>query len=374
MTGTPRPILKKDKQIIPPEPPSSGSDDTGASDSKPYRLIPFAQEPPQLYHPAGHDKYLPEHLHGTLFLTLKVQTPVHISTGVVVMGSDVNHNRIPLVKTMVQDIDQKLVIQGSSLKGCIRSVYEVITNSTLAVVTPKYRNKNQIPKKRLPCNNKENLCPASRVFGALNWQGLIDFTDAMCEKTSSIGFMPSLYKPQPEPEDEETRKKFLNPRYFDDNRLVRGRKFYYHTIKAIDKGQQQGIPVLQAGTEFTFTTQLQFMNLKSEELGALLITLGQDPNYKLALKVGGGKPIGMGTMTVEIVEASVLQSIKDFSDRYSSYTPSKFHCQRGDVLGKFIQEQIQKAHSTQLIHKSQLDELLKVLYYPTDREPPSGMY
>jgi hypothetical protein len=320
-----------------------------------------------LQRPAGHHKFHSDHLHGTLFLTLKVQTSLHVSTGVVVMGSDIG-SQVPLIKTMVQGVDQKLSILGSSLKGCIRSVYEAITNSTLAVITSKYREK--IPRERLPCRNKEELCPASQVFGALNWQGLIDFTDAKCEKDSSIGFMPSLYAPQPESKNKETKEKFLNSNYFGNDGKVRGRKFYYQFAKAIDKGQNQGIAVQQAGKEYTFTTQLHFMNLKPAELGTLLIVLGQDPKHPMALKVGGGKPIGMGTMTVTVRE---IEQVENLRDRYSSYTPPEADRLTVEKLQQFMQRHIQVAHST-LVQPTQLQQLTEVLRYPTDREPPTGMY
>lgn len=101
---------------------------------KPYEMIPFPQTRPTLERPAGHDKYLSGRLHVLLFLILTVKTAVHASTGVVVMGSDIGNTRVPLIKTMVQGNDQTLSIQGSSLKGCIRSVHEAITNSTLGRV------------------------------------------------------------------------------------------------------------------------------------------------------------------------------------------------------------------------------------------------
>jgi hypothetical protein len=304
---------------------------------------------------------LGDRLHGTLFLTLKVQTTLHVSTGVVVMGSDIG-SRVPLIKTMVQNIDQKLSIQGSSLKGCIRSAYEAITNSTLAVITSRYRDK--IPQERLPCKNKQELCPASQVFGALDWQGLIEFSDAKCENTGfATGFMPSLYRPRPD----------QRRAYFDARGNVAGRKFYYHTIRAIDKGQNQGITVQQAAKEYTFKTQIQFKNLTAAELGTLLIVLGQDPKYPIALKVGGGKPIGMGTMTVEVTAARVLQNKGDLRDRYSSYNPPESDSMTGTKLQQFMQKNIQAAHSS-LVQATQLQQLAEVLKYPTDREPPTGMY
>src|ERR671933_823047 len=358
MTNNP---LPKPRRSTPPpsSPVSNNPAETG--EPKPYELISFPKERPPKNPPAGHHQYLGDRLHGTLFLTLKVQTTLHVSTGVVVMGSDIG-SRVPLIKTMVQNIDQKLSIQGSSLKGCIRSAYEAITNSTLAVITSRYRDK--IPQERLPCKNKQELCPASQVFRALDWQGLIEFSDAKCQNTGfATGFMPSLYRPRPD----------QRRAYFDARGNVAGRKFYYHTIRAIDKGQDRGITVQQAAKEYTFKTQIQFKNLTPAELGTLLIVLGQDPKYPIALKVGGGKPIGMGTMTVEVTAARVLQNKGDLRDRYSSYNPPDSDSMTGNKLPQFMQKNIQAAHSS-LVQATQLQQLAKVLKYPTDREPPTGMY
>jgi len=358
MTNNP---LPKPRRSTPPpsSPVSNNPAETG--EPKPYELISFPKERPPKKPPAGHHQYLGDRLHGTLFLTLKVQTTLHVSTGVVVMGSDIG-SRVPLIKTMVQNIDQKLSIQGSSLKGCIRSAYEAITNSTLAVITSRYKDK--IPQERLPCKNKQELCPASQVFGALDWQGLIEFSDAKCQNTGfATGFMPSLYRPRPD----------QRGAYFDARGNVAGRKFYYHTIRAIDKGQNQGITVQQAAKEYTFKTQIQFKNLTAAELGTLLIVLGQDPKYPIALKVGGGKPIGMGTMTVEVTAAKVLQNKGDLRDRYSSYNPPESDSMTGAKLQQFMQKNIQAAHSS-LVQATQLQQLAEVLKYPTDREPPTGMY
>jgi hypothetical protein len=358
---TNNPLPKPRRSTPPPSSPVSNNNPAETGEPKPYELISFPKERPPKNPPAGHHQYLGDRLHGTLFLTLKVQTTLHVSTGVVVMGSDIG-SRVPLIKTMVQNIDQKLSIQGSSLKGCIRSAYEAITNSTLAVITSRYRDK--IPQERLPCKNKQELCPASQVFGALDWQGLIEFSDAKCQNTGfATGFMPSLYRPRPD----------QRRAYFDARGNVAGRKFYYHTIRAIDKGQNQGITVQQAAKEYTFKTQIQFKNLTAAELGTLLIVLGQDPKYPIALKVGGGKPIGMGTMTVEVTAARVLQNKGDLRDRYSSYNPPESDSMTGTKLQQFMQKNIQAAHSS-LVQATQLQQLAEVLKYPTDREPPTGMY
>ncbi len=378
MTQTPKPQLRKP---APPQRPIRDNS-TETNPNKPYQFVSFPREKPSVKEPAGHDKFDKNRLHGTLFLKLQVQTSLHVSTGIVAPGSDVG-SRISLIKTMTQGVEKQLLIQGSSLKGCIRSVYEAITRSCLCKTKANIKT---IPYGYKECKinikqDRVSVCDACRVFGAMNWQGLTDFNDAKCENIGfNTGFMPSLHAPQPVVKDKETKKKFINRNYFDvngddeENAKVKGRKFYYHTIRAIAKGENQGIAVQQAAQAYTFTTQLQFKNLKPEELGTLLVVLGQDSKYAIALKVGGGKPIGMGTMTVEVTQARVLQNLNDLKQRYCQYTPTNDNLLTGKALQTFIQKQIQVAHSSQLIQSKQLQQLAQVLQYPTDREPPEGMY
>lgn len=324
---------------------------------KPYHLIPLPKEKPQLQPPKGQDQYYRDRLHGTLQLRLTVQTGLHVSTGVVALGTDVGKTSIPLIKTMIQGSAGQLMIPGSSLKGVVRSTYEAITRSCLCKTRAK---PNQIPLGYQECRDKTKLCPACRVFGALNWQGLIQFNDAECELTEfRPGFMPSLYRPHP---DEY-------PGYFKQGKVA-GRKFYYHTNRAVDQGEQQGISVQQAAKTFGFTTVLRYRNLTLGELGTLLIVLGQDKlNASIALKVGSGKPIGMGTMTVEVTSVEPVDNLRD---RYLSYQ-TQSPLLTGKSLQQFMEQAIQAAHQ-ELVQSQSLQELVKVLGYPTDREPPEGMY
>ncbi len=343
-----------------PQPPRPNrpvkTDSAEAAVPKPYELVAFPTQPPKLEHPIGHDKFRADRLHGTIHLILKVKTAVHVSTGIVALGEDVKQ-RVPLIKTMIQGNSQTLMIPGSSLKGVVRSAYEAITNSTLAVVTKRYER--DMPPERFPCRDKKRLCPASRVFGALDWQGLVQFADAKCEKAESVtGFMPSLYRPRP-----DQRKA-----YFISGKAA-GRKFYYHAVKAVSGGDR-GIPVQQAGTEYTFSTQIHFKNLSAAELGTLLIVLGQDDKHPMALKVGGGKPIGMGSMTVTIQEIERVQNLRD---RYTSYQSPEADRLTEAALQKFIADVIKAAHKD-LVLSPQLQQLADILKWPTDRTAPEGMY
>lgn len=332
---------------------------------KPYELVSFPDKSPTLAKPKGHDRYRKDHLHGCLSLSLSVGTTLHVSTGVVAMGKDVDEaSKLPLIKTMMVE-QQKLIIPGSSLKGVVRSAYEAITNSTLAVVVGR-DSKRVVPRDRHSCrppkqktSDSKWLCPASQVFGALDWQGLLQFSDAKCtNQKPAVGFMPSLYRPRPD-----------RPGYLDKKGKAVGRKFYYHAAEAVDRGQQRGIPVQQAGRHYEFTTELHFSNLTPAQLGTVLIVLGQDKQYPMALKVGGGKPIGMGTMAVEI---RALQLMGNNFDRYRQYAAPSERYEEGAIATQ-VTSWIASAH-TSLVETEQLEELAEILRYPTDREAPQGMY
>ncbi|WP_244349647.1 RAMP superfamily CRISPR-associated protein [Thermostichus vulcanus] len=324
--------------------------------SKPYELIPFPKESPKLERPAGHAKFHADRLHGTLFLTLTVQTAVHVSTGFLALGSDVGVRGIPLLKTMTTTPDQKLKIQGSSLKGAIRAMYEAITNSTLAVITNKYRS--QIPPDRHPCRKKEQLCPASRVFGALDWQGLVEFSDAIAVSAgSSGGSLPALYRPRPD-----------QRRAYFQNGKAAGRKFYYAQTEALDAGNG-GTPTQQAAKKTVFKTQIHFKNLTSAELGTLLTVLGQDPNHPMLLKLGGGKPVGLGSIQITIDKIERPANLKD---RYSSYVAPASDILEGETLKAFIQKQIKATQG--YILPGQLKQLSSILNPTALRKPPSGVY
>ncbi|MGE5655206.1 MAG: RAMP superfamily CRISPR-associated protein [Actinomycetota bacterium] len=349
---------------LPPKTRSTSYQGTGQP--KPYQLISLP-EAPQKAKPAGQERFRSDRLTGKIHLRLTVKTTAFVASGVMAMGSDLSSTtkNIPLIKTAVER-DRSLLIPGSSLKGAIRSTYEAITRSCLCKITSKYKKDIQPGYSECTINiskKQVEVCPACQIFGAMNWQGLVHFTDAQCEKSGfNTGFMPSLYRPRP-----EERKAYFK------NGKVAGRKFYYHAVKAVDKGQQQGIPVQQAGKEYTFTVQVRFMNLSQAELGALLIVLGQDADNKIALKLGGGKPIGMGTMVVEVTEIQRIQTKQEWRDRYGNYN-SEPASLTGKPLEEFIKKAIQSARTSQLVQSQQLKELAEVLKWPTDREAPEGVY
>ncbi|MDY6804595.1 MAG: RAMP superfamily CRISPR-associated protein [Cyanobacteriota bacterium] len=326
---------------------------------KPYKLVSFPKNNPQLKKPQGQDKFFPNRLHGRLCLNLTVETALHISTGVVMLGSDIGHKNIPLIKTMMTSTGEQLTIPGSSLKGMVRSVYEAITNSTLGAITHKYEKQNYYPKNRLPPRTKNHkkdmkLCPAGRIFGAMDWQGLIQFTDAKCEKVEfEVGFMPSLYSPRPSA-------------YLDDQKKAKGRKFYYHASREAAASKNKGLQIQRAINSYEFSTEIRFSNLSKQEFGAFLIALGLDSKYPFALKIGAGKPVGMGTMKIELETGELWRSGEE---RYGDYGAEPDLMTEAE-LNKFMEI----ARKEKLIELDQLRELAEILKWPTEREPVEGLY
>ncbi|WP_051017264.1 hypothetical protein [Dactylococcopsis salina] len=102
--------------------------------------------------------------------------------------------------------------------------------------------------------------------------------------------MPSLYSPSQKRSGYYKKEK------------VAGRKFYYHAKEVIEKAASQGIPIQNIKQDSIFTTKINFRNLSKAELGTLFTVLGQDQNHHFALKIGGGKPIRMGSLITEIIE------------------------------------------------------------------------
>jgi hypothetical protein len=162
---------------------------------KPYKLVSFPSVEPSRKRPKGQHLYHQNCLTGSIKLTLTVKNALFTASGLVAMGGDISpqYQRIPLIKLGVTK-DNIPIIQGSSFKGVLRSIYEAITASCLCnkMTAP-------IPNGYQKCDLKKDhqvVCPACRIFGAMGWQGLITFQDAIAQNfQSSIGFMPSLYSP-----------------------------------------------------------------------------------------------------------------------------------------------------------------------------------
>jgi hypothetical protein len=293
-------------------------------------------------HPAGHDRYQKERSSGAIEATLVVATPLHVGSGGLQMT---NNDQVPLVRAITR-VQDRPAIPASTLKGLIRSTVEAISRSCVRITRAR---RNQLPQGATPCRNKENLCVACRMFGALGYQGLVRFSDAILSEGQSVAVarMPSLFSPRSR-----------TGVYYGGNNEVKGRKIYHHGRTVTDANT----PVEVLRPESTLPFQVQFDNLSDAEIGLLLMGMGLG-EPELILKVGGGKPACYGSVMVRLESFQVWGNAKQLYDSYDveadQAEPAAF---------------LKVAEKEGLILPDQLKRLTELLAYDLDRECPSGNY
>ncbi len=246
---------------------------------KPYEFVPLPPGRPTLAPPAGHHRYGEGRLTGTLTATIVARSHVHVASGLLEPKND---RQYPMVKAHFRT-GGKPAIPGTSLKGCIRSIVEAITRSSVQITRAR-----ELPRDYQPSRQIDQLDAAQQIFGALGYQGLVRFSDAVLESGETI-IVPSVQLFRPRSEAVDT--------YFD-GREPRGRKFYMH-----GKLAQGNLPLEACPIDSRFGLRMDFENVTPGELGLVLTALGVgEPRF--LPKLGGAKPACLGT--IEITEPSLI--------------------------------------------------------------------
>jgi hypothetical protein len=306
---------------------------------KPYGFVEIEPlESKDRQHPTGHERYRPGTASGRMEATLIVATPLHVSSGRFRMGRG---KEPPLVKELTRVKGQPCV-PASTLKGVVRSVVEAVTHSCIRIsrVRP-----DQLPTGVAACRDKENLCLACRMFGALGFEGHVRFGDAVLrEGKLGIARMPALYAPRGRTDA-----------YFAGNK-VKGRKFYKHG-EPVTRANTP-VEVLTPESQLAFT--IRFENLAPGELGVLLTALGLGKT-ELVLKLGGGKPACYGSAIVRLDDLQVWGDVRKL---YADYQVERIPA----ALDEFLRL------AEGLLLADQLQELAQVWAYDMSRQCPEGNY
>ncbi len=325
----------------------------------PYDFVSFPNQPEQIgrnqVERLYHDRSLADTLTGKLVIELTALSSLTVGSGLYENASDVGLTGNQVVRGIVLR-DGKPVIPGSSIKGAVRSNYELITLSSMAVfgvkATEKYdaseRKYSKIPKPVLESSgltesgtvtvvlessvnqfkpktvakpdDLANLCPASALFGAMGYRGRVHFNDAvvveMPQQTRPIKTppmnQPHLHRVGFTIQKENQQKPYdgkRNPLIVKD---LFGRKVYYNT-EGEDSGNE---PSNFLPKETRLQTELTFHSLLPEELGGLLTALAT--NDEFLFRLGGGKPAGRGKIRVRLTGLELSQTPKN---RYLKYKP-----------------------------------------------------
>ena len=322
---------------------------------KPYDFVPFPSGVSRRK-PEGHARFV--HLTGTLEVTLVAHRPVQVASGfldvVTVQGQEV-------VVAQGTRRGRVHILPGSSLKGAVRSLVEALSPSCVRVTGG--RSRKALPAPLAPCSDADRLCPACRLFGMSgrgkeNYGGQVSVEDAvMVSGQPVLVRTPLLWAPARSPRG-------LPERYMAGDRAV-GRKFYFHGTPA--RGTDARIA---AGSGSVFETRIHFENLTEGELGLLLAALGQHPGYPFLLKVGAGKPVGMGSLEVHLRGVRLAGEI-----RSGGRAGAGSQYLRGEPLTEAVQEWVQAAGEGGLLDGDALEEVHRILRRENlSRPSPEGPY
>jgi CRISPR/Cas system CSM-associated protein Csm3 (group 7 of RAMP superfamily) len=314
---------------------------------KPYDFVAIPKDKIRTSERYGHHIYKQESLSGKIEGFIIARSPVHVASGLV----EPREGDYPLVKACVRS-NNKPIIPGSSLKGCIRSITEALTHSYLSVVGRDSRDFSELQLPRIRSREKpDKVDHASQLFGTLNYQGLVYFHDAvLLEGQTTVVPSVQLFRPRAE----------ARPIYRDGNR-PRGRKFYQHGKLA--KGN---LPLEACPADSKFALRVTFENLKPADLGLLLTALGQG-STKFWPKLGGHKPACLGTIEFQELQIRAI----DRAASYSSFDLEYYELDKAELVNAAQSHM----HSNQpFILPAQLGQLVEILHWPNDRQCPDGVY
>lgn len=254
---------------------------------------------------------------GKIVCTLTNLTPISI-------GSEKSNDFIKF--------KNKYIIPASSLKGEIRNIIEVLTNSCITNVKEKHLYK-MVPEKFRTCDNTGRLCFACRLFGSVgnvmeeipvsqkSYRGRVFFSDATINKDSKPLILSLLLDRPRVDEKEKALKKF----YTNSEGKIKGRKFFWHQEKLFEKNNLLKDFSLKIDDKFStiscmdinqsFNFEVYFENLSDTELGTLVYALELEEG--LLHKIGRAKAYGFGSCKIEIKEI-----LLDNESKYQSFISS----------------------------------------------------
>lgn len=242
-------------------------------------------------------------------------------------------------------------IPGTSIKGIVRTVFEALTNSCMALFAGTYNGVAYSAARHAHdlCGKDRGLCPACTVFGTIQgdllYQGKVCISDAT-GRTQDIEPVDWVLKELSSPKPEKHP-----PFYALDGRNPstgpRGRKFYYHhDPAALDITQpdhnHRNCRIKECiRRSSVLTSSISFHNLTEIQLSALLYSLELDAVFErmdngksrsrrsLAHKIGMAKPLGLGSLAITITDGDIWRG----ASRYRSWDPAPGADLRNTISG-----------------------------------------
>lgn len=336
---------------------------------KDYEIIPFGDKVIK--------KESKTYFNGVIKCSLKTKTPIFIGGKKNIIkikiknGEEANHNQSFFPEN---EKKKEYIIPASSLKGMIRAILDILTDSAVAESKvnkkePEYKGKMPfkdefIDKKFHSTNENKNLSIGESIFGATanselkkadefkNLQGKVYFTDGKINKSKATTCNEILLKALNSPK----LKKVLNK---EKNKIL-GRKYYKHYLKrSIIDFEDEGVKTKRNTTlnlineNNIFDFEVYFKNLAYHELSILVYSLKLEED--MYHKIGRGKALGMGSCKIEIKELKLIENEKKYNHFKSKKIYKKIKAEnffenakiylelnKKDEKGDYVRENIQK--------------------------------
>lgn len=276
---------------------------------------------------------------GTIKVTIKAETPIFVRNG---QNSDAGDNSFSHINT---SIGRQYFIPGTTIKGCIRNVLEIMSFGKLEPITDSHTEKQfkysprQLEKERQAISAEEqNLSKASFdlaecIFGSVaqesSLRGRVQFSNFICDKVVQMpennkSFTMVLNSPHPEllplyvQQDGSKYQDYDNEEAYPDDILKGWKRYILRSgfwTKKPGKKDDVLTTFMPLNKGSIFSGKIHYHNLKREELGALLCALtwyGEEGHYH---QIGLAKPFGFGRVSVVIDQESIKESkafITDF--------------------------------------------------------------
>ncbi len=333
--------------------------------------------------PIGHSRIEEGTLSGKLVIKMVAETPILIPSSDVAVDKNGHRSRkTRTISDATNNAGKKLepivAIPSSSVKGMVRSAYEMITNSRYSVFAghderlgmrvkmvrtlhPKSPLEVLDPTLR-PAEGFKSFSSAERIFGwASDGTGVVDnnrsayaghlrFSPVCCKTSSPVEkldggrILAILNSPKPTMarfyagilhEDGET---YFDPKtskanaLYDGKSALRGRKVYPHhgsfdssSTKWRSPGKsnvnQSILDWIKPKTEFEFS--IQFRNITAAELGGLIASIKTDEGQ--CHRLGGGRPLGFGAVSLKVdFEKSKILTQQSLSQSWEDCETAKF--------------------------------------------------
>lgn len=328
----------------------------------PYDFVPF-ESPIERDRPCGHHRL--NGYTGRFTCQLEALTPFLVMDG----------DRRPVTGTTAAGepmcgADGQYLIPGTSLKGMVRSVFEVLVPSCVVLKG----NHDLVPDELTACTQQDCLCPACRVFGIVGrgqkgavLRGRVHIGEARAEGRLEL-MAPVQLVPLGSPQPRHTV-------FYKPDGEPAGRKFYFHhhwdlrpePSNENERNRGPWVRPLAPGSRFVF--HVAFENLTKRQLEGLVASLVladaaplDDEQVKVRHKLGYGKPAGLGSVAVRLLQAELWENP---SDRYRGYqrSPALFEDSNLETFVSTCQQAFFQDPTPAV------EKLIRILRYP----PPAGV-